>query len=111
MQSSTISINSPIQEEILTKLATSMFEKMGVEATVDSIFIVNKVNSLTIGISFPATEIFSPIMEFKMFYSLINTIFVNFPAINYIKFINSVFIKYISTKDIITRDEVKYEDK
>ncbi len=111
LQSTTVLTDSPIQEEVLTKLATTLFEKMGVEATIDSVFITDKTNSLTLGITFPATEIFSPVVEFKIFYSLIDTIFTNFPSINYIDFVRPVFVKYISTKETITRDEVKYEDK
>jgi hypothetical protein len=111
LQSTAVFTDSPIQEEVLTKLATTLFEKMGVEATIDSVFITDRTNSVTVGITFPATEIFSPVVEFKIFYSLIYTIFMNFPSINYVNFVKPVFIKYISTKDTITRDEVKYEDK
>ncbi len=111
MQSSNVSINLPIQENVLTKLATTVFLKMSVNATVSSIFIVNKTGTLVLDLSFSNSEKYSPLREFEIFYSLVNTIFYDFPSINYIEFINPVFIKYVSTDDIITRDEVKYEDK
>ena len=111
LQSTQIAVNYSMEEVVITKLATNIFSSMSVEATISSLFLVNRTNTLVINISFPSSETFSPMREFEIFYSLINTIFTNFPSINYIEFVRPIFVKYISTKYVITRDEVKYEDR
>ena len=111
LESAQISINLPIQEEIITKIATEALAAMNVKATISSVFIVNKTNTLVLDLQFPKSYNFSPLREFRIFYAFTNSLFYNFSSIYYIEFVRPVFIKYISTKDLITRDEVKYEDK
>jgi hypothetical protein len=111
LESTQVSINLPIQEEIITKIATEALTAMSVKATISSVFIVNKTNTLVLDLQFSKGYNFSPLREFKIFYALTNSLFYNFSSIYYIRFVRPVFIKYISTKELITRDEVKYEDK
>ncbi len=103
--------SSLIQENIITKLATSIFAQLSVNATVNTVFVLNRNNELVLDITFDPEDMISPTKEFDIFYSLLYTIFFNFPSIDYIRFVNPVFIKYVSTKETIVRGEVKYENK